>query len=361
MTGKVNTNALFGGRELLLILGSRANKVTGPLHSVGCKYRLIRDKKGGFAKFVVVLKIAYVLVSHRPLVLSDYPGWLSLFALLFCKLLRLPFVLRLRGDVWLEFNHAGIIKRKIRCAIGDCHLRHSTKILPVSLFLAGAIASRKQVDNAKVRVIPIPNECGKDIVNIHDVQHLRLVKEKHRYLLLTLTNFNFQGKVVGLLEFLPILDELISVKKMDISWVIIGHGKYYKSFIEEVSKFPNLTVHIYMMGYIQNANMLMTFADLVVYFSKEDASSNVILESMCSGKVTVVNDYPALMEIVSDGETGIVVETSRISLAASAIEDVLLDVEKANLIGAKAKVWVGENFNCLRIGKEFIDVLSEVV
>lgn len=355
-------NLRLNRRELLLILGNREDKVTTPLRSVGYDFSLIKVDKMGLIKLALMFRLLYVLLRERPLVLSDYPGGLSFAVLLLCKLLRLPFVLRLRGDIWLEFKQISLFNRIIRSFIADFLLQHSSKILPVSLSLVRIIESRKQVASNKVRVIGISRECGtKVIVSSEAVTHIQVIKEKHRYVLLTITNFNFLGKVKGLLELVPILEELINKKNLDICWVIIGGGKYKNQFLQNISQFHNVAIHVDMMGHVHNASALMQYADLVVYFSREDAAPNVVLESMCAGKVTVVNDYPPLMDIISDGETGIIVEPACVSSATDAIADALLDTEKASAIGVNARKWAVENFDNQRIGKKFVEALNEAI
>ena len=88
------------------------------------------------------------------------------------------------------------------------------------------------------------------------------------------------------------------------SLVIIGDGPYRKEMEERLSGYPVL-----FTGFLSGEELARGYAsaDLFVFPSATDTFGNVVLEAQASGLPVIVSDEGGPKELMTDGETGIVV------------------------------------------------------
>lgn len=150
--------------------------------------------------------------------------------------------------------------------------------------------------------------------------------------------------------FLQILDELSKqVPKIRIEGILVGgclpgNEEYYSEIVKWIE------------GYIGNASFKMTgFKNNIAdYFRSFDALINpahaepfglIFIESMYLKCVAVGSSNGAAPEIIQNGETGIIVNYDNIDDVVMQLKVIATDVTKRKEIGAKASLYVRDEFS----------------
>ncbi len=115
--------------------------------------------------------------------------------------------------------------------------------------------------------------------------------------LITVTNFSFKDKALGVVHIIKALSLLKTKKKVVLD--IYGEGK----FLNEI-KFQSVKIRLpsnikfNFCGYSKNILNRISESDIFVYWSNLDVSPLCFTEAMGCGLPIVVNNYPAFVECI---------------------------------------------------------------
>jgi glycosyltransferase involved in cell wall biosynthesis len=101
----------------------------------------------------------------------------------------------------------------------------------------------------------------------------------------------------------------------------------------------------FFLGRCENLAQLLKVSDVCVLSSKAEGFSNAILEYMAAGRPVVATDVGGAREAIVEGQTGYTVPSGNDQLMASTVVSLLLDPEKANLMGERGRRVVEEQFS----------------
>ncbi len=354
--------------QVILIAGSRAKKISQPLESQAIRViHISTEQRRHEQKICSLIQLLITGLVQPSTVIADLPGFFALLGWFVSIIAGYPFILRLRGDSLrqlAEWNHG--LSLTIRQAVARFVLRRATYVVPVTDDLARKYIDELGIPTRKMQVIPMPVDSvhmgyGSDqnppiqIKNILNKLHEPGIKT-----ILTVTNLNFWGKYRGVLEIIPIFQEMLE-ERQDVLWLIAGTGRYLDNLQKMVQQTPGFEKHVHVLGYVKPIGPLLHACDLVIYFSYEDALPNVVLEAQTAGKPIVVNMYPSLTDLVKHGETGFVVDTSTDNTDnARFISKVLDNKELLERIGKTARETVAGRYSIESVGKQFAAVLSNL-
>lgn len=135
--------------------------------------------------------------------------------------------------------------------------------------------------------------------------------------------------------FTDTLDEIngvaITIKRLiktarargvDLSLVVVGDGPYRNKMEECLKGYPAL-----FTGYLSGEELQRAYAssDLFVFPGASDTFGNVVLEAQTSGLPVIVSDQGGPMELMTDGETGIVFSAGNVHSLIGAISELGAD------------------------------------
>ena len=181
-------------------------------------------------------------------------------------------------------------------------------------------------------------------------------------------SFGIFGRVVswkGIVEFVNAAAKVI-VQRPDTCAFIVGDcSDGEKSYHDKVVSLINnygLTDKIVLTGYRSDAPVLMGHMSIIVHASiRPEPFGMVIIEGMAMGKPIVATRAGGPMDIVVDGETGILVEPSDADAMASAILCLLNDPEKASIMGRQGRKRVMSIFSKERYAAQVEGVYAELL
>jgi glycosyltransferase involved in cell wall biosynthesis len=127
-------------------------------------------------------------------------------------------------------------------------------------------------------------------------------------------------------------------------FVIAGEGP----LIDETRAFAaqlGVGEYLFFLGRCENVADLLSISDVCVLSSKAEGFSNAILEYMAASRPAVVTDVGGAREAVVEGESGYLVPSGDDEGMATRIIKLLLDREKADLMGRRARQIIEERFS----------------
>lgn len=112
---------------------------------------------------------------------------------------------------------------------------------------------------------------------------------------------------------------------------------------------------VYLLGYQQHPESWLAITDIFCLPSYREGFGNVVIEAAAMGVPTVGTDIPGLKDAVADGVTGILVPAKSISELAHALRKLVVDKERRQVMGLRARQRVCEMFDARKINALLIE------
>lgn len=164
----------------------------------------------------------------------------------------------------------------------------------------------------------------------------------------------------GHLFLLDGLKELLKDPSMvRINWKckIIGDGKLKDTLMDKV-KALGLEERVEFCGYLSNVTKELEEIDVVIIPSKNDAFPYVALESLAMGKVIIGTNVGGIPEIVSNEETGLIIEYGNNYELSNALERVVNDKDFANKLSQTARASYLDKFTFKKMFDKIISIYN---
>jgi glycosyltransferase involved in cell wall biosynthesis len=150
--------------------------------------------------------------------------------------------------------------------------------------------------------------------------------------------------------------------------LIVGEALFTEEdrlFGEELRRLAlklGVAERIHFLGFRHEIIPLLLRADLVVHASTSpEPFGRVIVEAMLAGRPIVAAKAGGALEIINDGQTGILVEPGDPQALARAIENVLGNPSFARALGESAKRDAEERFSLKQVFLQWNQLIKEAV
>jgi glycosyltransferase involved in cell wall biosynthesis len=127
-------------------------------------------------------------------------------------------------------------------------------------------------------------------------------------------------------------------------FLLAGDGPE-RAGLEELTSRLGLSDRVKFLGSIENVPDVAAGAHLVVHTSRSEGLSNILLEGMAEGVPVVATDVGGTPELVTDGETGMLVPPDDPVLLAAKIKQLLNDPALRSRLGDSALSRVRARYN----------------
>jgi glycosyltransferase involved in cell wall biosynthesis len=147
----------------------------------------------------------------------------------------------------------------------------------------------------------------------------------------------------------------------EFSFVVVGEGPEQRR-LEELSERLAIRGRTRFDGQVSRADIPKWFAasDIFVLASIWEASGNVLLEAMASGRPVICTDSGGPPEYIEDGVTGFVVPVGSPEAIAAKLGLLLKDPELRSVLGQNGRKHARERFSYGRMIGEIREVYEEV-
>jgi glycosyltransferase involved in cell wall biosynthesis len=301
-----------------------------------------------FLLLIEFLYLLYLVKKEKPNVIHAH--WLipqGLLAGTVKKMFKIPLVITGHGtDVF--FFQKGLLRKLARVSISSC-----------DIFTVNSSATYKAAQNllqtSKVKLIPMGVEIQKFNPNMRDKTLRERLQIKGPFLL-------FIGRLVtqkGAGYVINAQAEIIK-KYPEAKLVIIGDGQE-RSVLEEEAKELKIESSVLFLGRQPNSELPKYFATADIFIGhsltldtgETEAFGVVFLEALASGTPVITTAAGGITDIITDNQTGLIVEERSSRGIASAVERILSDPQMAQSLTHNGRKLAVEKYAWPKVAKEF--------
>lgn len=168
----------------------------------------------------------------------------------------------------------------------------------------------------------------------------------------------FVGRVVYQKGLDLLLSALGALKQFAWQLDIVGDGPRVEK-LKEQARDLGIAERVHFLGWKAKAELPSIYqrANLFVYPSRHEGMPNAVLEAMASGLPVLATRIAGNEELVTP-ETGMLVPAEKVDALRSALEQLLLDAESCQRMGAAGRKRVVQNFTWRRVAEDYLQLMQ---
>jgi glycosyltransferase involved in cell wall biosynthesis len=145
-------------------------------------------------------------------------------------------------------------------------------------------------------------------------------------------------------------------------FLVIGDGER-RAELERMVEQLGLSERTRFLGWRRDMRVVYADLDVVALSSLNEGSPVAIIEAMAAGRPVVASDVGGVSEVVTDGQSGLLVPRRDVAALATAVIDLLRDPAGAAKLGAAARAAVYPKYASSRlvedIGRLYLDLARQ--
>lgn len=254
----------------------------------------------------------------------------------------------------------GTARERLRAILALAAIGRSDAAVAVSRAVAERVREETALPTDRIRVIP----NGIDLSRFHPGRGARVRAKVRSSLgaavdapLILVPSVLREGKGHGvLLKALPGLRRRLP----DIHVLFAGDGEMEGALRRE-ARVREVHDIVGFLGFRDDVPELLAAADLVVLPSHSEALPTALLEAAAAGRPAVATRVGGTPEVVQDGRTGLLVPPDDPRALRDAIQELLVDGERARRFGHAARELAEERFGIRTQVERTLELWREVV
>lgn len=145
-----------------------------------------------------------------------------------------------------------------------------------------------------------------------------------------------------------------------VRFVIIGDGEL-RADLEAYVRQARLDNRVFFTGWVRDMPGLFRDLDLVVQTSTNEGTPVSVIEAMASARPVVATAVGGVPDVISNGETGLLVPPGNVGMLAEAMQGVLADEALAHRLGQAAREQVAAKYDIERLLNDTIDLYCNLL
>ncbi len=311
-----------------------------------------RTYPGAARRLAALAKEQRIDVLHAHHYEEGFIGWLA------TRMARhTTFVLGRHYSDTIYLNTSGV-KQRALLGVESLVNRGASRIIVPSSVVRSLLVDRQHVPAEKVVRIPLGFDPDKYV----DVQPaaVEAVRDelglRGRFVVGTFARLYPDKGHLYLLEALTRLRDRIP----GLHWLIVGEGTE-RDNIERAIKQAGMDDITVLTGFRRDALSIMAACDVVVQPSVEEAFGQVAVEAMWLERPVVVTDVSGVADVVTDGETAMVVPSRDVGALENTIVRLYSDDELRARLGAAARHHVQDTLVMDKVAHQYEAVYRDAV
>lgn len=165
-------------------------------------------------------------------------------------------------------------------------------------------------------------------------------------------------QVKGLDYLIDIIKKIKKDVKNDITCMIVGDGKD-RVYLEECILKNNLEDNIKLVGFQKDVVKFYMESKMLISTSRWEGFGLTIIEAMACGVPCIAFDNEGPVEIIEDGQNGILIPKYDTECFVTAIKECLIDEKKYEELSKNASERA-KDFDIKRIVDKFLNLIKDV-
>jgi len=170
----------------------------------------------------------------------------------------------------------------------------------------------------------------------------------HNTKLIGMVAWLYPDNIKGHEDFLKAAKILLETER-NVNFVIVGgdpYGDNYSEKLKNMAKALNISSHVYFFGARYDIpNIMDSLFCLVLPSRVREGFGLVLIEAMSRGIPVIGSNIGGISEVIEDGKIGFLIPPGDPISMVKAIDDLLLNEEKAYIFGKEGRKRVEEVFN----------------
>ncbi len=142
--------------------------------------------------------------------------------------------------------------------------------------------------------------------------------------------------------------------------VMVGDGPLRGALTAETARL-GLTVRTHWLGQRSDAARIAGLFDVYVSSSVTEGTPMAVLEAMAAGTPVVATAVGGLPHVLAQGDAGVLVPSQDVHALASALDSLLRDAGRREVLGAAARSRVESQFSLSACARRYAEVYAELV
>ncbi len=152
----------------------------------------------------------------------------------------------------------------------------------------------------------------------------------------------------------------ISARHPEAHLLITGDGPLRQS-LERQARGYGLEQQVHFLGWRDDMPAIIAVLDVLIVSGAQAGADMALLEAMALGTPVIASDADSTLEIVINGETGLLIPMQRVDLLTSSLALLLEDGELRRRMAAAARQRLESNFSVDRMVDEILDVYEQLL
>jgi len=141
--------------------------------------------------------------------------------------------------------------------------------------------------------------------------------------------------------------------------VIAGDGPERRR-LEAQARSPGIEGKVAFTGFREDLDPVVSLFDVAVCPSRSEAFGLVIIEMLYRGKPTIASNVGGTGEIITDGDTGVLVPPGNPEALADAVAGVLQNPDKYAVMARRGAEFVEQNFSLEKMTGKMVQIYAEL-
>ncbi len=143
-----------------------------------------------------------------------------------------------------------------------------------------------------------------------------------------------------------VLLKAVALSKSDIPFTVLIAGREgaFTNSIFELLEQLGLKEKVQLIGHRTDIPQLLAAADLFVFPSRFEGMPGALIEACAAGLAIVCTDLPCMTEVVTENKNALLFPTEDPQALATQLDQLLMDADKRNEMGAESLVIFRNNF-----------------
>jgi glycosyltransferase involved in cell wall biosynthesis len=163
----------------------------------------------------------------------------------------------------------------------------------------------------------------------------------------------------GIADFLHAA-RIVASGYAEASFVLAGDGPL-RGQAEALRGELSMEDRLHLLGHISSPREFMAALDVLVVASTSEGSSVAAMEAMAAGRPVVATAVGGVPEVVTEGETGLLVKPSDPEALAAAVAQLLADPARAREMGERGRQQAAQRFDVRQMIARTEEVYADVI